>query len=60
METKDGSEASSYGKFSFQGAYIYNFDILNGFKLKGRITHLSDEDYIKSGDYWYNSFKNIE
>lgn len=59
METKDGSEASSYGKFSFQGAYIYNFDILNGFKLKGRITHLSDEDYIKSGDYWYNSFKNV-
>jgi hypothetical protein len=31
-----------------------------GFKLKGRITHLSSEDYLKSGGSWYQSEKNIE
>ncbi|SKA81607.1 Secreted protein containing C-terminal beta-propeller domain [Caloramator quimbayensis] len=59
METKEGSEVSSYGKFSFQGAYVYDFNLSNGFKLKGKITHLNDEDYLKAGDYWYNSSKNI-
>ncbi|MCX7883922.1 MAG: beta-propeller domain-containing protein, partial [Caloramator sp.] len=59
MELKENSEVSSYGKFSFQGAYVYDFNLSNGFKLKGKITHLSDEDYLKSGDYWYNSDKNI-
>ncbi|HNX28806.1 MAG TPA: beta-propeller domain-containing protein [Syntrophomonadaceae bacterium] len=48
-----------YGSFAFQGAYIYNIDLQNGFKLKGRITHLTAEDYLKAGDYWYNSDKNI-
>lgn len=48
-----------YGRFAFQGAYIYNFDLTNGFKLKRRITHLTSEDYLKAGDYWYGSDKNV-
>jgi inhibitor of cysteine peptidase len=47
-----------YGQFTFQGAYVYNLDLTNGFNLKGRITHLSDEDLRKAGmngfDYNYN------
>ena len=56
-----GSERAKleYGHFAFQGAYIYNIDLANGFRLKGRITHLNSEDYLKAGDYWYNSDKNI-
>lgn len=49
-----------YGTFSFQGAYIYNMDLANGFKLKGKITHLTDDEYSKAGDYWYDSNKNVE
>ncbi|MBO8158868.1 beta-propeller domain-containing protein [Thermosyntropha sp.] len=50
----------AYGTFAFQGAYIYNIDLKNGFKLKGTITHLDKEDYQKAGEYWYKSDKNVE
>ncbi|MDD3653578.1 MAG: beta-propeller domain-containing protein [Desulfotomaculaceae bacterium] len=49
----------AYGEFIYQGAYVYNIDLTDGFKLKGRITHISDQDYQKAGSYWYDSEKNI-
>lgn len=49
-----------YGSFSFQGAYVYSIDLKQGLQLKGRITHLNDEDYKKAGDYWNNPDKSIE
>lgn len=55
-----GSPIPGYGHFTFQGAYIYNLDLANGFVLKGRLTHLTEEDYLKAGSYWYDSEKNIE
>lgn len=48
-----------YGQFTFQGAYVYNVDLVNGFTLKGKITHLSKDDYLKAGNSWYDSNKNI-
>jgi uncharacterized secreted protein with C-terminal beta-propeller domain len=64
METTNNSNTSSvpeYGKFTFQGAYVYNIDLVKGMTLKGKISHLTDEDYMKSGDYWYNeSNKNVQ
>ena len=32
----------------------------NGFQLKGRITHLSDEEILKSGSSWYDSQNHLE
>ena len=49
-----------YGRFQFQGAYVYSIDLAKGFALRGKITHLTDEDYLKAGNYWYDSEKNIE
>ncbi len=49
-----------YGQFEFQGAYVYNIDLEKGFTLKGKITHLSDEDYLKAGNYGYDYNKQIE
>lgn len=49
-----------YGSFAFQGAYIYHIDLKNGLQLRGRITHLSEEDYLKAGDSWYDSSRNIQ
>ena len=57
-EVVDGFPA--YGEFAFQGAYVYDLDMTNGFRLKGRITHLSDQDYRMAGNYWYDSVKNVE
>lgn len=49
-----------YGEFAFQGAYVYNIDPEKGFTLKGKITHISEEEYLKSGNYYYNSNKLVE
>jgi len=64
MEIRDSSEkvkmdSLQYGEFTFQGALVYQLDLENGFKLKGRITHISDEEYKKAGNSWYNSDKNV-
>lgn len=49
---------SSYGVFEFQGAYVYAVSE-EGFSYTGRVTHLSPEDYLKAGDYWYDESKNV-
>ncbi len=62
METKNSTPGifPGYGEFTFQGAYIYSIDPQKGFQLQGKITHLDKEDYLKSGQYWYDNDKNIE
>lgn len=65
MEAKKDNSRSAewsppYGEFAFQGAYVYQLNPKDGFKLQGRITHLTDEDYLKSGGYWYGSNRNVE
>jgi uncharacterized secreted protein with C-terminal beta-propeller domain len=65
MEVKSSSDKIKanilqYGEFTFQGALVYHLDLANGFKLRGRITHLSGTDYLKAGNSWYNSDKNIQ
>lgn len=57
---KMNGDYPQYGEFTFQGAYVYNVDLKNGFKLKARITHISDGEYEKSGNYWYDSNNNVE
>jgi uncharacterized secreted protein with C-terminal beta-propeller domain len=64
MEIKDRQNITAgnmpaYGSFAFQGAYVYNIDLVEGFKLKARISHISEEEYSKSGDRWYDSTKNV-
>lgn len=66
MEVKDKSsagtsvDATKYGEFTFQGAYVYGLDLQKGFQLRGRITHLSGEDLQKAGQQWYSSDRNVE
>lgn len=48
-----------YGEFSFQGAYVYNLDTEHGFNLKGRITHLTNDDFQKTG-YYHNNTRSIK
>ena len=57
-----GNEADDlqYGRFTFQGAYVYSIDLTKGFILKGRITHISADEYLKAGDHWHDSDNNIE
>jgi len=46
-----------HGEPVYQGAYIYDVSIKDGFKLRGRVSHYNeDEIAMKAGDYWYGDF----
>ncbi|MDA8234688.1 MAG: beta-propeller domain-containing protein [Clostridia bacterium] len=64
MEVKNKNQSLpdslNYGEFTFQGAYVYHIDLVKGFDLKGKITHLTAEDQQKAGYNWYDSNKNVE
>jgi inhibitor of cysteine peptidase len=65
MEVKDKANsfedrAIQYGEFAFQGAYVYRLNPEQGFQLRGKISHLTEEDYAKAGNYWYGSESNVE
>ncbi len=50
------SSANQYGDFVFQGAYVYDINLDDGFKLRGRITHYDDQEiFQKSGYYFYGN-----
>ena len=59
-QQSSGNGMPGYGRFEFQGAYVYRVDLKHGFQLKARITHLTDQDYLQAGHHWYNSDRNVE
>ncbi len=64
MEIKDKQTVEpgsfpAYGQFAYQGAYVYHVDLVNGFDLRGRITHLSSDDLLKSGQYGFDYTKSV-
>jgi inhibitor of cysteine peptidase len=56
-EVKQGAKEEygmpAYGTFAYQGAYVYKLDPINGFQLRGRITHLTTDELAKAGNYWF-------
>ncbi len=65
VRNKDQSDANKwgvpdYGEFAFQGAYVYNIDLEKGFTLKGKITHISEDEYLKAGNHYYSYDKFVE
>ena len=54
------SQIPAYGTFTFQGLYVYSIDLANGLQYRGRISHLSNEDYLKAGNAWYDTDKNVD
>ncbi len=48
------TSANQYGEYVFQGAYVYDVNLQNGFTLRGRVTQYDDNDaFMKSGYYFY-------
>jgi uncharacterized secreted protein with C-terminal beta-propeller domain len=59
-ELKPDQPKNQQGEYVFQGAYVYNLTLDEGFSLKGRVTHYdSDEAFRKSGYYFYGGPDNI-
>ena len=44
---------NQYGEQTFQGAYVYKVNLEDGFELQGRISHVTEDEELKSG-YYYN------
>jgi len=48
--------SEQYPSAVFQGAYVYDFTLSGGFKLRGTVTHYdSNEVFDKAGSYWYGT-----
>jgi uncharacterized secreted protein with C-terminal beta-propeller domain len=54
VENKTGATDYYGQEQTFQGAYVYNVSLENGFTERGRITHVSSEEELKRG-YYYGS-----
>jgi uncharacterized secreted protein with C-terminal beta-propeller domain len=54
FETKDKTNIEEYGQFAYQGLYLFKFSKENGFQKIGRVTHLTNEDLLKAGNYGYD------
>lgn len=64
MEINDASYSPEfgmpYGEFAFQGAYVYNLDLVNGFTLKGKISHPAASDQTSPQYDWYYNQNKVE
>ncbi|HHL41720.1 MAG TPA: hypothetical protein ENJ36_03545, partial [Candidatus Bathyarchaeota archaeon] len=47
-----------YGEYTYQGAYVFDIS-LEGIELRGQITHLQDDELLKSG-FWFESEYAVE
>ena len=56
QKKKDQSQAPQYGEYTFQGAYVYDLSLENGFKLKGRISHYPENKPSKDQYGYYNYY----
>ncbi len=48
------------GEFTFQGAYIYDISLDNGFKLRGRVTHIDDPEALMKSGYYFDSSYSVK
>ncbi len=54
------TSATQYGEFTFQGAYVYDINLGDGFNLKGRITHYDSDDVFKKSGYYFEGDSSIK
>ncbi len=51
-----GVEANTFGEYVWQGAYVLDVSLRDGFVLRGRVSHVEDEDVFKKSGYYYRSY----
>lgn len=52
--SKDASGAPQDINTVFSGGIVYSLDLVNGFQLKGKVTHYENDDvFANSGEYFY-------
>lgn len=54
VKNDPGSPDNTYGDYTYQGAYVYDVSIEDGFEYRGRISHYADDEVEDlAGYYWY-------
>jgi len=56
---EEGNE-TNWGAFEFQGAVVYNVSLTEGFTQKGRVTHITNEEYTKAGYHYYDGTSEVK
>ncbi len=51
---------NQYGEFVFQGAYVYDINLEDGFELRGKITHYDDNEIFKKSGYYFRGESSIK
>jgi len=51
----EGLPPYASGDYTFQGAYVFSVSPEDGFGLKGRISHMEDEDAFEKSGYYFGS-----
>jgi uncharacterized secreted protein with C-terminal beta-propeller domain len=44
---------NQHGDFVFQGAFVYNINLEDGFDLRGRVTHYDDDEVFKKSGFYF-------
>lgn len=47
----------TYGEYVFQGAYVFHISPEDGIKIIGKITHLENQELLKSGYYFKSDYE---
>jgi len=48
--------SNAYGEYVFQGAYVLHISLNDDISVRGRITHLDNDDLLKSGYYFESKY----
>jgi uncharacterized secreted protein with C-terminal beta-propeller domain len=48
--------SNAYGEYVFQGAYVLHVSLDDEISVRGRITHLANDDLLKSGYYFESKY----
>ena len=59
-ELKEGQPKSEQGDFTFQGSYVYDISLEDGFDLRGRVTHYDDDDVFKKSGFYFRGDSSIK
>jgi len=51
----DGIPPNAYGDYVWQGAHVFNISMDEGLALRGRITHLENDDEVMKSGYYFSS-----
>ncbi|MCP3684835.1 MAG: hypothetical protein GY861_19390 [bacterium] len=59
-ELQQGQSKSDQGEYTFQGAYVYDINLEDGFDLRGRVTHYEDDEAFKKSGYYFRGDSSIK